>query len=188
MKTVSLNVKLFPAGSTKPRFVGSLVALEVDHAPADTVVREDLDLVWAVERAVNDTIAGRMHIEIAERNPADTQEERVFQRVFIANKLSVWIARQTSIPTHSEFIDIYAANQLLHDVITENDRLVRALRSLVTRRFHFRDSWIKTIGAAVRLQDEEAAKKMTIAYVRRLREAGFFVALRVLGPDLSWFK
>lgn len=67
-----ITIKLFPSGERTPRFVGQLQLCAVGSAPADECVTADLKLLWDVERAINDHIAGRCHIEINSDDDAPT--------------------------------------------------------------------------------------------------------------------
>lgn len=61
---MNIVIKIFAPGATKPRFVGKLETLI--GSKVDQPNTADLKLLWDVERAINNHIEGRCHIEIAE--------------------------------------------------------------------------------------------------------------------------
>ncbi len=126
MKTTQIVMKLFPAGATEPKWIGRF-----DVPFGNVFTEEDYNFFFSIEQAINTYVAGRVHIEVVQRFAADDLDRRVTERIGIANRLSMWISHQTSIPTHPSFIDAHVANQLLHDVIVEQDQLTRAATSLV---------------------------------------------------------
>lgn len=74
-----VTIRIFGAGEQEPRFIGTLnvVATGASKARRSTLLNtedlklfstelntEDLKLLWLVERAINNHVAGRCHIDV----------------------------------------------------------------------------------------------------------------------------